>query len=338
VGVRRRPPRIGFGVYSVTGFYGEFTVEEAVALLREAYAAGIRFFDTGDVYGYGLGEELLCKAFTRGELEEIYIATKIGYDFYSSRPPVRRFDPRYLLEAARRSVGRLCRPPDLLQLHNPPLEALGSPETWEALERIVEEGLAASVGVALGPETDVLEEGLEALGRGEVEAIQFVYNILEQEPGFHLASLAASRGVTPIARVPHAGGVLSEDVVEEEPRLRDHRGLRRRGWYRWALRVYRGRVKPLLDPLPGTPWQKALRFIFDTLPGASVVVTATSPGRLWETVEALRLPPLPPRVLAGLRRAHLEEVAGSSEKPARSLALLGLAGLHGLQPAAAGDA
>ena len=311
--------RIWLGVYSVTGMYGPVERWEAVGLLRAAAALGVGGFDTADIYGYGLGEELVCEALGGGR--GVFVATKIGYDL-SSRPPRPRYERGYLLSAAEASAGRLCRRPvDLVQLHNPPLEVLRGDWVWELLGELRDRGLARYVGVALGPETDVLPHALAVLDHSDVvDYIQFVYNVLEQEPGLSIARLAAGRGVRVLARVPHAGGVLDETL--REPRLPgDHRGLRRRGWLEWALRVYRERVKPVLDPLPGTPGQKAVRFILDTLDPEAVIVVAKTPGAVAEYLGAERLPPLPRGVLEELRRVYLEEAWGSPEAPVESLRL-----------------
>ena len=183
---------IGFGVYSVTGMYGSVPKDSAIRLLREAVGMGVNFFDTADVYGRGYGETLLKEAF-RGYVsrDDLVIATKVGYDFYTNPSnPTRRYDPEYIESAVRRSVRRLGTTIDLLQVHNPTLEALKSDGLYRALLRLRREGLVAHVGVALGPEVDVYEEAMEALNHSEVETVQFVYNMLEQEPGATIAGEA----------------------------------------------------------------------------------------------------------------------------------------------------
>ena len=73
---------VGFGVWTVaTGWWGEYSDDEAVALLRHARDRGINFFDTADTYGEGRGETLLEKAF--GADSDVVIGTKFGYDIYS---------------------------------------------------------------------------------------------------------------------------------------------------------------------------------------------------------------------------------------------------------------
>jgi aryl-alcohol dehydrogenase-like predicted oxidoreductase len=47
--------------------------------------------------------------------------------------------------------------------------------------------------------------------------------------------------------------------------------------------------KEILDGKPGTPGQKAIRFIIESIEPHSIVLIATDPGKLEEYVEALRV-------------------------------------------------
>src|SRR5437763_1005220 len=72
---------VGFGLWTIsTGWWGNFTEGEAIALMHKAFDLGIMLFDAADTYGNGLSEELIAKAFPT-QRDEIIIATKIGYDF-----------------------------------------------------------------------------------------------------------------------------------------------------------------------------------------------------------------------------------------------------------------
>src|SRR2546428_12488303 len=72
---------VGFGLWTVsTGWWGNFTEGEAIALMHRAFDLGITLFDAADTYGNGLSEELIAKAFPK-QRDEITIATKVGYDF-----------------------------------------------------------------------------------------------------------------------------------------------------------------------------------------------------------------------------------------------------------------
>ena len=75
---------VGFGVWTVsTPWWGVKEEDEGLALLRQAFDLGVTLFDTADTYGNGKGEEMLATAFPDNR-DEIVIATKFGYDFYTN--------------------------------------------------------------------------------------------------------------------------------------------------------------------------------------------------------------------------------------------------------------
>ena len=76
-----RISEVGFGLWTIsTGWWGNFTEGEAIALMHKAFDFGITLFDAADTYGNGLSEELIAKAFPK-QRDEIVVATKVGYDF-----------------------------------------------------------------------------------------------------------------------------------------------------------------------------------------------------------------------------------------------------------------
>ena len=313
-------PRVILGLYSVTGMYGRMPLGRALELVRTALDMGLKAFDTAAVYGAGLGEEILWLAL-RSRIDEAVVITKIGY-IPGSQPPRQSFEKSTLLRMARESCSRLHRCPDIILAHNPPLEVVRGDQLWETLDRIVDEGLAITTGVALGPEADVLPQAMASLGRPETKVIQFIINALEVEPGATIAALAKSRGAGTMGRVPFAGGVLDE-TLRPGVSPGDHRSLRRPGWYTWAHTLYR-RLKPLLEELPGTPAQKAIRIVLDLAPVDTVVTVAKSPSQLAEHAAAVELPPIPPSVIKEIVDAYRKSIISSPEAPVDSLRLLGL--------------
>jgi len=74
---------VGFGLWTTsTGWWGEKSDDEAVAMLHDALDRGITLFDAADTYGNGRSEEQLAKAFSSRRGDVVY-ATKFGYDFYT---------------------------------------------------------------------------------------------------------------------------------------------------------------------------------------------------------------------------------------------------------------
>ncbi|AFA40250.1 putative oxidoreductases (related to aryl-alcohol dehydrogenases) [Pyrobaculum oguniense TE7] len=285
-----RLSEIGFGAWVVGSDLYRLDDDTARRLVKRALDLGINLFDTADVYGRGRSEELLGQ-WLKGY--DVVISTKVGYDFYSGAKPARRYDPQYLEFAVSKSVERLGRRPDILMLHNPPADAVKSAAEYALSKRGV---WADRIGAALGPETNVLAEGLAALEAG-YDALMFVFNILEQEPALELVGRGAGRIL--LARVPHASDVLTDRFKPEFP-PEDHRSLRKKEWLIKARKLVEAEVAPLAKELGYTLGQYALKFVL-SFPVTSVLVTATSVEELEEYAEASDGKPLPRDHLEALR-------------------------------------
>ena len=118
---------IGFGLWTVsTGWWVNFTDNEAVLLMRQAADLGITLFDAADTYGNGRSEELIAKAFTPADRSRIVIATKVGYDFVNhgdgrrgQKEIPQNFSPAGIRSAVESALKRLGTDQiDILQLHN----------------------------------------------------------------------------------------------------------------------------------------------------------------------------------------------------------------------------
>ncbi|EJZ21860.1 aldo/keto reductase [Rhizobium sp. Pop5] len=71
---------IGLGCMGLSYGYGPATgIQEAVALIRQAFERGVTFFDTAEAYGPYKNEELLGEALAPFR-HEVVIATKFGFD------------------------------------------------------------------------------------------------------------------------------------------------------------------------------------------------------------------------------------------------------------------
>ena len=236
---------VGFGTWTLsTGWWGEKSDDEAVAMLRSALDDhGVTFFDAADAYGNGRAERQLAEAF-RGRRSEVVLATKVGYDIYdeTARAARRgqqelpmRTDPAFIRMAVDRCLQRLETDHiDVLQLHNAKMEHVRDPELWGTLRELQREGKIRAWGAAFGPAIGWLYEAVELVEREpEINTIQMIWNVLEQHPGS--AMIEAARRHAPNCcfniRVTHASGMLegkyTEDTVFPE---NDHRRHRPRSW------------------------------------------------------------------------------------------------------------
>jgi aryl-alcohol dehydrogenase-like predicted oxidoreductase len=236
---------VGFGTWTLaTGWWGEKTDAEAVAMLREAHDSyGMTFFDAADAYGNGRAERQLAEAF-RGRRHAVVYATKVGYDIYdeTARATRRgqaelpmRTDPASIRRSVDQCLSRLETDYiDVLQIHNAKMEHVRDPAVWETLRTLQREGKIRVWGAAFGPAIGWLYEAVELCEREpDVGAIQMIWNILEQHPG--TAMIAAARQFAPecafTIRVTHASGMLEGKYTEDTVfPASDHRRHRPRSW------------------------------------------------------------------------------------------------------------
>jgi len=195
---------IGFGTWTLsTGWWGEKTDDEAVAILQAAHNDfGVNFFDTADTYGNGRGEKQLADAF-RGRRGDVVYATKIGYDIY---------DPS--AQAARR----------------------GQSELPQKFDRNY-------MRFAFGPAIGWLYEAVELCEReSDIGTIQMIWNILEQHPGTAMidAAKVLAPNCAFNIRVTHASGMLEGKYTEDTVfAADDHRRHRPRSWLTNGLKKIR---------------------------------------------------------------------------------------------------
>jgi aryl-alcohol dehydrogenase-like predicted oxidoreductase len=229
---------VGFGNWTVTtGWWGDYTEDEAVALHRAAFDAGITFFDTSNAYGEGYGEQVLGKAL--GDVrDQVVIATKFGYDLEATdtrrgqqERPHRTDIPsvRADLDDSLRRLG--VDTIDVWQLHNPRMAHLDDDDLFAFLDEAKAAGKIRSYGIALGPKIGWLEEGVHGMRTRSLEILHMIYNLLEQHPGRNLLEVAAETGTKTIVRVPHSSGMLEGDLTADTVFPEgDHRRHRPRSW------------------------------------------------------------------------------------------------------------
>jgi aryl-alcohol dehydrogenase-like predicted oxidoreductase len=233
---------IGFGLWTIsTGWWGNYTEGEALALMRKAFDLGVTLFDAADTYGNGLSEEYIAKAFPKTR-DEIVIATKVGYDFVThgeargrgQREIPQDFSPDAIVRATEAALKRLKTDRiDLLQLHNIRMEQVTDAALWKTLEQLKRSGKIRYYGVALGPAIGWMYEGINVIREREITSLQHIYNMLEQHPGraIHDAATETGKETMFLIRVPHSSGMLEGKYNAETVfPPGDHRAHRPRSW------------------------------------------------------------------------------------------------------------
>ena len=304
---------VGFGVWTVgTSWWGKIEEPQGINLLRQAFDLGVNFFDTGDTYGEGYGEEILAKALKQ-QRHDIVIGTKFGYDFYThvvreghqERP--QKWTPGFVRYACEQSLRRLDTDYiDLYQLHNPKMDAIEDDELFDTLDELVKEGKILHYGFAIGPDIGWEEEGTAAIEYRDAQVMQIIYSILEQDPARAWFSLARERKTGLITRVPHASGMLdgtyTKDTVFEAS---DHRSHRRQEWLNTSLAKI-AHLDFLMENMDATIGQIAIKFALSEDMVASVLPNITNIPQLTEFAAASETEDIPQEFLDQLNELYDE--------------------------------
>lgn len=315
---------VGFGAWTLgLDWWGKVEESDVHRLVHRAIELGVTFFDTSDTYGAGLGEERLGKALA-GLRDEVTIGTKFGYDIqaptdqsgHAERP--QRWDPGFIRDACEGSLRRLqIDVIDLYELHNPRMPQIRDDAIYETLEELKAAGKIRAYGVALGPAIGWETEGVEALRTRSIDAIQTVYNLLEQEPGRAFLD-EADGGAGVIARVPHASDALTGRYTRDTVfPADDHRSFRKREWLLRAL----DKVEKLGFLLEGrTIGQAAMAWILADPRITTVLPTVTTIDQLEEFAAASSLP-LTADDVARVAELYADDFGLPPAKPEETIAL-----------------
>ena len=275
---------VGFGAWAIGGnSYGPTEDRISVQALKEALDLGVNFFDTADVYGNGRSEELIGKTF-EGIRKQVFLATKGGWDFYHSKERVKDLSDSYLKEALHESLRRLKTDyVDLYQLHNPDLETIREGKIFKTLEQFKKEGKARFVGISIHE----VDEAKEVILSGKADAVQLVYNMIEQEMRPEILPLAKEKGIAVIAREPLACGFLTgkytKDSVFGE---KDHR----KRWTKEELEKDLAdveKVKGMIGRYKIPLAQVALKFVLSRQEVSVVIPGAKTPEQTEENVHSI---------------------------------------------------
>jgi aryl-alcohol dehydrogenase-like predicted oxidoreductase len=243
--------------------FGEPIPEERLeALLRPG--GGIGSVMTADVYGEGEADRLLGRALRGVARSDYELVGAIGHDFYTGEREgpkgyPRFTDPRlrgpdgyrdYVRMATERSLERIGAGSfDLLLLHNPDRRGFESPEVWEALRELRDEGLTRRLGVAPGPANGFILDVIGCFERyGElIDWAMLILNPLEPWPGELAVAAAPQHDVKLITRVVDYGGLFHDDLLPGHRFApHDHRNFRPDGWVE-AGREKLERIRPLAE-------------------------------------------------------------------------------------------
>ena len=304
---------ISFGAWAIGGAWGHVSEKDALAALHQAVDSGVNFIDTADVYGDGRSERLIAEL-KKGRKEEIIVATKAGRRL--PRQTIEGYSRENLTAWINRSLRNLeVEALDLLQLHCPPSELYGRPETFAILDDFVRAGKIRYYGVSV----EKVSEALRAIEQPNVQTVQIIFNCFRQRPAELFFERAKQAKVGILARVPLASGLLTDKLRRESIfAADDHRNFNRHGEafdvgetfsgvdYDLGLEVVE-QIRPLV-PAGASMSQFALRWIlmFDAV--SCAIPGGKSPAQVVENCSASDLPQLTPETMTEIERIYKQKI------------------------------
>ncbi|MDJ0353598.1 aldo/keto reductase [Pseudarthrobacter sp. PH31-O2] len=215
---------VGLGTWQLGADWGNVDSAQAQAVLGASVEAGVTFLDTADVYGDGRSEQAIGAFLRTNPGLDITVATKMGRRLEQLPENYNLANFREWTDRSRRNLG--LEQLDLVQLHCPPSAVYSNAEVYDALDTLVDDGAIRNYGVSV----ERTDEALEALRHDGTATVQIILNAFRLKPLDEVLPAAAAAGVSIIARVPLASGLLSGKYTADTSfAADDHRNYNRTG-------------------------------------------------------------------------------------------------------------
>ncbi|MGP5568137.1 aldo/keto reductase [Pseudomonas helleri] len=197
---------LGLGCMGLSAAYGPPTdTQQAVLLIRTAVERGVTFFDTAELYGPFLNEQVVGQALAPMR-DQVVIATKFGFDFSdSSKQYTLNSRPDHIRQAVEGSLKRLrIEAIDLLYQHrvdpDVPIDDVAG-----TVKDLIAEGKVKHFGLS--------EAGIQTIRRAHavqpLTAVQNEYSLWWREPENELLSTLEELGIGLVAFSPLGKGFLT---------------------------------------------------------------------------------------------------------------------------------
>jgi aryl-alcohol dehydrogenase-like predicted oxidoreductase len=202
---------LGLGCMGLSFGFGPATdKQDAIALIRAAVERGVTFFDTAQVYGPFLNEEVVGEALAPFR-EQVVIATKFGFEFDANGKQIGLSSrPEYIRQMTEGSLKRLrVEAIDLYYQHrvdpNVPIE-----EVAGAVKELIQEGKVKHFGLS--------EAGVRTIRRANavqpVTALQSEYSLFWREPEEEILPTLEELGIGFVPFSPLGKGFLTGKIDE----------------------------------------------------------------------------------------------------------------------------
>lgn len=253
--------------------------QKASEIVQAALDEGINYFDTADLYDFGVNEEIIGENL-KSVRDQVYIATKVGNRWTENKDSW-SWDASgdYIKTAVKDSLRRLNTDYiDMYQLHGGMIED-NLPETIEAFEELKKEGYIRYYGIS-SIRPNVIKQFAE---KSELDSVMMQYSLLDRRPEEWMP-LLENKQISIIARGPLAKGLLSEKMLTK---------ANEDGYLDYSYQELKDLLPQIQDLSSGKKLNAtALQYVLSNQCVASAVTGASSVQQLRENCLAANSSPL----------------------------------------------
>jgi aryl-alcohol dehydrogenase-like predicted oxidoreductase len=204
---------LGLGCMGMSWAYGAASDEDSLKVLHRAYELGINFWDTAEIYGPFVNEELLARAMKPLPRDNLVIATKFAWEFNEKGERTNlNSKPEHIKKAVEGSLKRLGT--DYIDLYyqhrldpNTPIE-----ETVGALSDLIKAGKIRHYGLS--------EVGASTIRRAHqthpMTAVQSEYSLWERGVEEKVLPVVKELGIGFVPYSPIGRGFLAGKISKIE--------------------------------------------------------------------------------------------------------------------------
>ncbi|WP_274031967.1 aldo/keto reductase [Streptomyces sp. MMBL 11-1] len=297
-------------VLGTMNFGPQTNESDSHAIMDSALDAGLNFFDTANVYGWGENkgrtEEIIGTWIAQGggRRDKVVLATKMygnmaaDGDAWPNHDKLSAVNIRRAVDA---SLKRLQTDHiDLYQFHHVDRDTPFD-EIWQAIDVLVQQGKILYAGSSNFPGYKIAQANEQAARRGSLGLVseQCIYNLVERRAEMEVIPAARDYGLGVIPWSPLHGGLLGGVIRKTAEGGRRASGRAADALADPATRSQLQAYEDLLDKHGLEPGEAALAWLL-TRPGVTgPIVGPRTAGQLDSALRALELD-LPEAVLTGL--------------------------------------
>jgi aryl-alcohol dehydrogenase-like predicted oxidoreductase len=188
---------------ALTGIYGHIARDVAVEIIRQALDMGVTHFDTAELYGPFVNEELLADALG-SHRARVEVATKFGYRLEAGKIAGLDSRPQSIRSAVEGSLRRLRRDYiDVLYQHRPDPN-VAVEEVVGTMADLVREGKVLGLGLS-ATDTKTVQRA-SAVHR--ISFVQNEYSLIQREPEKGLLTYLNDQSIEFVCYSPLGRGIL----------------------------------------------------------------------------------------------------------------------------------